>query len=76
MDETGRGAAAVSPFVAARSVACATQDDFLVCVSRSRNPYEVVDEMNLQTTPMTIAGLAAFQGVPTGYGIVTLPSSS
>jgi hypothetical protein len=32
--------------------------------------------MNLQTTPMTIAGLAAFQGVPTSYGIVALPSSS
>ena len=31
--------------------------------------------MNLQTTPMTIAGLAAFQGDPTGYA-VALPSSS
>jgi hypothetical protein len=32
--------------------------------------------MNLPTNPMTIAGLAAFQGVPTGYGVAARPSSS
>jgi hypothetical protein len=30
--------------------------------------------MNSSFTPMTAAGLAALQGVPTGYGVVAVPA--